>query len=117
MKLFYYDHHTFPLPENHRFPADKYRLLRQRVAQARLVAADDLVEAPKITAVSLQRAHLPDYLQRLEQGQLTPAEIRRIGLPWSPQLINRVQYAVGATTAAARSPCLLVCCTRTRSER
>ena len=102
MKIFYYDHHTFPLPENHRFPADKYRLLRERVQAAGLVAADDLVAAPKITAVSLQRAHLPSYLQRLEQGLLSRAEMRRIGLPWSPELINRVQYTVGATTAAAR---------------
>ena len=102
MKIFYYDHHTFPLPESHRFPADKYRLLRERVQAAGLVAADALVAAPKITAVSLQRAHLPSYLQRLEQGLLSRAEMRRIGLPWSPELINRVQYTVGATTAAAR---------------
>ena len=29
-------------------------------------------------------------------------EVRRIGLPWSPELVRRVQYTVGATIAACR---------------
>ncbi|MEM7113206.1 MAG: histone deacetylase [Chloroflexota bacterium] len=103
MKLFYYDHHTFPLPEKHRFPADKYRLLRERVQAEKIVAPERLIKAPRANQAALLRAHVPDYLRRLEAGLLTPQEVRRIGLPWSPELVERVKYTVGATIAASRT--------------
>lgn len=102
MKLFYYDHYEFPLPANHRFPAVKYRLLRERVEASGIFAAADLIPAPAATVAQLRQGHTADYLDRLEQGLLTPDEMRRIGLPWSPQLVQRVQHTVGATIAAAR---------------
>ncbi len=103
MRIFYYDHYEFPLPQTHRFPYDKYRLLREQVQAANLVPAECLVQAPRATAVQLRRAHTPDYLSRLEEGLLSEKEIRRIGLPWSPELVRRVQHTVGATIAAART--------------
>ena len=36
MKIFYTDHYVLPLPPWHRFPMQKYALLRERVEQARL---------------------------------------------------------------------------------
>lgn len=103
MRIFYYDHHEFPLPPDHRFPLNKYRLLRERVQAAALVPAACLITAPAATDTQLARAHTADYLQRLAQGLLTEKEIRRIGLPWSPDLVRRVGYTVGATIAAART--------------
>jgi len=46
------------------------------------------------------RAHDPVYLRRLQNGQLTEPEIRRIGLPWSPGLVERARRSVGATIEA-----------------
>lgn len=103
MKIYYYDHHTFPLPANHRFPANKYHMLRQRVIATQLVPPDDLVLAPAPSQTQLLYAHDADYLERLQAGELSPQEIRRIGLPWSPELVIRAQYAVGATIAACRA--------------
>lgn len=103
MRIFYYDHHDFPLPADHRFPANKYALLRRRVEAASIVAPDRLLPAPPATHNQLSRAHTADYLHRLAHGQLTAREMRRIGLPWSPELVKRVQHTVGATIAAART--------------
>ncbi len=103
MRIFYYDHHHFPLPAEHRFPANKYALLRQRVEAVQLVAPDRLLPAPAATDNQLGRAHTADYLHRLAHGLLTEKEVRRIGLPWSPELVKRVQHTVGATIAAART--------------
>lgn len=103
MKIFYYDHHRFPLPAEHRFPADKYRLLREKVQASGLFAPESLVPAPTATDAQLQRAHTADYLHRLQHGLLTRQEMRRIGLPWSPELVERVRHTVGATIAAART--------------
>lgn len=103
MKIFYYDHHDFPLPASHRFPLQKYRLLRERVQAEGLAPPDRLLPAPAATELQLQRAHTAAYLHRLEHGLLTEAEVRRIGLPWSPELVQRVKYTAGATIAAART--------------
>ncbi|MBE2200081.1 MAG: histone deacetylase [Anaerolinea sp.] len=103
MKIFYYDHHDFPLPASHRFPLQKYRLLRERVQAEGLAPPDRLLPAPAATELQLQRAHTAVYLHRLEHGLLTEAEVRRIGLPWSPELVQRVKYTAGATIAAART--------------
>lgn len=81
----------------------KYALLRQRVVEAGLVAPDDIVAGPATTDEELARAHSPDYLQRVMDGQLSPQEVRRIGFPWSPGLVERSRRSVGSTIAACRS--------------
>ena len=103
MNLFYYDHHEFSLPEKHRFPAVKYRLLRERVQSSGNFSYSNLIPAPAATFEQLRQGHTADYLNRLQHGQLTRDEIRRIGLPWSPQLVKRVQHTVGATIAATKA--------------
>jgi len=51
---------------------------------------------------AILRAHSEEYLRRLVQGDLTNKEIRRVGLPWSSQIVKRARYSVGATIAACR---------------
>ncbi len=102
MKAFYSDHFTFPLPAGHRFPDAKYTLLRQRVA-ADCAPAVRLCEAPAASDEELLRVHTPAYLDRVVHGQLSPAEVRRLGLPWSPELVERSRRSTGATIAACRA--------------
>ena len=40
MKLYYTDHFELPLPEEHRFPMDKYRRLRRHVAASEIHGSD-----------------------------------------------------------------------------
>ena len=101
MKIFYHDHFVLPLPEKHRFPMRKYALLRQRVVAAGL-AQELRVPAPADDG-ALGRAHAPDYIRRVQEGELTRQEIRRIGFPWSPQLVERSRRSVGSTIGAARA--------------
>jgi hypothetical protein len=42
MKAFYSDTFVLPLPEQHRFPMAKYRLLRERLVEEGILSADDL---------------------------------------------------------------------------
>lgn len=102
MQFFYTDQFELPLPEAHRFPMSKYRLLRENVADNGIAKKEELVIPPAATLVELCRAHDEDYVQRVLQGQLSPAEIKRIGFPWSPQLVERSRRSTGATIAAAR---------------
>ncbi len=103
MKLYYHDQFVLPLPEGHRFPMPKYVLLRQRIVEAGLVSEADLMVGPAASHEDLYRAHDREYVRKVEMGQLTTKEIRRIGFPWSPQLFERARRSVGSTIAACRT--------------
>ena len=103
LKIFTSSQFTFPLPEGHRFPLAKYALLTQAVERARLVPPPVLLVPEPAMDEQILRAHDGDYLARVVNGQLSPQEVRRIGLPWSPELVVRARYSVGGTIAACRA--------------
>lgn len=103
MKVFYHDQFVLPLPETHRFPMAKYRLTRERVQTSGLVAPEDLIVPDGATDVEIGRVHSAEYLHKLKHGLLTDREIRRLGFPWSPQLLERSRRSVGSTIAACRA--------------
>lgn len=103
MKVYYSDRYVIPLPEGHRFPMPKYNLLRQRVVESGLIPDENLIEAEPATDEQLLRVHTQEYLEKVLHGGLNEKEIRRIGLPWSPQLVERSRQSVGNTIAACRS--------------
>jgi acetoin utilization deacetylase AcuC-like enzyme len=103
MKIFKTDHFVLPLPEGHRFPVTKYAQLRQRVETAGLVPPEDLIDAPAASDEEITRAHTVEYLHRVQHGELTEKELRRIGFPWSPQMVERSRRSSGATIAAAQA--------------
>jgi len=99
MKLFYCDHFVLPLPDGHRFPMDKYRRLRERCdGDARF----ELIEPPAATDAELALAHDPGYIERVVGGTMDAQEVRALGFPWSPGLVQRSRRSNGATIAAAR---------------
>ncbi|BCL75417.1 histone deacetylase [Jeongeupia sp. HS-3] len=100
MRIFRTDRFPLPLPEGHRFPAEKYRLLYEAVAD---FADAEFIEAPRASDAELLSAHTPGYLHRLNTGTLSRAEERAIGLPWSAALVERSRRSTGATIAACRS--------------
>lgn len=89
-----------PLPPGHRFPIEKYERLRQRVLDDGLVALSHLHEPARVADALLRLVHTDDYIERLSSGRLTEAEVRRIGFPWSPDLVERSYRAVGGTCEA-----------------
>jgi len=97
---FYCDHFVLPLPTGHRFPMEKYRLLRERFAGDPLVT---LVEPGPASREDLEGAHAHDYVARILEGTLTRDEVRRIGFPWSERLVERSRRSVGGTIEAAEA--------------
>lgn len=103
MKLFYCDQFVLPLPPGHRFPMEKYRMLREVLAAGAQFPGRDFLVPPAATNPELTRAHAPDYVQSVEDGALTPAAIRAIGFPWSREMVERSRRSSGATIAACRA--------------
>jgi acetoin utilization deacetylase AcuC-like enzyme len=103
MQIFTSDTFVLPLPAGHRFPMQKYALLRERVAAAELVAPEQQRLPAPASDEELLRAHTAGYIGRVRDGQLSAQEIRRIGFPWSPQMVERSRRSAGATIAACRA--------------
>ncbi len=94
--------YTFPLPLGHRFPVEKYAMLRERVVSEGIVAPERLLDPDAASDEMLHLVHTRDYVERFTGGRLSAAEMRRIGFPWSEALVERSRRAVGGTVAAAR---------------
>jgi acetoin utilization deacetylase AcuC-like enzyme len=103
MHIFYSDTFVLPLPPTHRFPMRKYALLRERVEAEGLAVPHTMFLPCAASDAEIERAHDPGYLRRATAGELNEREIRRIGFPWSPGLIERSRRSSGATIAACRA--------------
>ncbi len=103
MNLYYSDIFDFPLPPDHRFPLQKYALLRAYLRKHGHIDPGNLIVPEAATDKQLLRVHSPAYLNRVVNGTLGSREVRRIGLPWSPELVKRSLHSVGGTIAAAHS--------------
>ncbi|HLL38265.1 MAG TPA: histone deacetylase [Rubrobacteraceae bacterium] len=103
MKVFYSDQFVLPLPEGHRFPMNKYSMLRERVEKAGLCGPGELRAPHAVTDEEVLRAHDPNYLKKVITGTLSDKEMRRIGFPWSERMVERSRRASGGTLDACRS--------------
>jgi acetoin utilization deacetylase AcuC-like enzyme len=102
MRLFPCDRFRLPLPDGHSFPIDKYSLLRQRLERHATAGAPlEFIEPHAATDDELLRVHSRDYVGRVMAGTLSPDEVRRIGFPWSMQLVERSLRSTGAAVDAA----------------
>ncbi|PUE32801.1 histone deacetylase [Limnohabitans sp. Jir61] len=101
MRAFYSDQFVLPLPQGHRFPMAKYRLLRDRLSAEMPEVV--LEVAPPASDGELALVHTPSYIQSVEQGTLTEAQQKEIGFPWTPAMVERSRRSAGATVMAARA--------------
>ncbi|QOJ29146.1 MAG: histone deacetylase [Ignavibacteriales bacterium] len=101
MKIFYSDHYTIPLPEGHRFPMEKYRLLREGLVEAGVLQLSELHQTRIASEDEVASVHSPAYIKSVSNGTLTPMQIRKIGFPWSPELAVRSFATVGGAISAA----------------
>lgn len=103
MKAFYCDHFVLTLPEGHRFPMRKYSLLRERLLAEEVIPPPNLIVPEAATDTELLLVHDPGYLARLSAGTLEPREVRQIGFPWSPEMVERSRRSAGGTVGACRA--------------
>jgi len=89
------------LPIKHRFPIQKYQGIKDAlIAQG---VNEDLFSKPEpADATFLKECFDRQYIQNLIDGTLTPQQMRRIGFPWSYQLVQRTLHAAGGTVLTAQ---------------
>ena len=101
MDVYYTGEFVLPLPEGHRFPMAKYRMLRDRLVTE--YQSIDLKTASLASDGMLALVHTPLYIQELSRGSISALAMREIGFPWSESMVSRARFSVGATVGACRS--------------
>ena len=82
---------------------EKYSLLRSRVSAVADRYGAQLLVPEAATDGELRTVHTPEYVRAVATGRLSEPEVRRIGFPWSPELVERSRRSVGGTIGAARA--------------
>ena len=102
MDLWSHDRFTFPLPATHRFPLTKYARLRARLEADGIARPDEIHECEPVPWDWIEAVQQPALVERLRDGTLSVREQRGLGLPWSPELVERARRTTAGTVAAAR---------------
>jgi len=86
----------------HVFPAQKYRLVRERLLETGVADHADVVIPRSADDEDVLRVHTPGYVRQIKTGEFSPAERRALEVPWSRALVDGVWLAAGAAAEAGR---------------
>ena len=98
----YHPIYRHPLPEKHRFPMIKYELLPQQLLYEGTCESDHFFEPNTIAREDVLRVHGQDYVDRLQNLELKPSEVRKIGFPLSQELVQREHIIADGTIQGSK---------------
>jgi acetoin utilization deacetylase AcuC-like enzyme len=101
-KLVYDDRYDLNLGP-HIFPSQKYRMVHDQLLADGVADTSDFIKPEPATDEDILRAHSPEYLHKLKTGTLSHAEIMRLEIPYSKELMNACWLAAGGSILAGRS--------------
>lgn len=101
LKLIYDDRYDLNLGA-HVFPSQKYRLVYERLLQDHIASPEDFLKPTPASDEDILRVHSQDYVYKLKTGSLTRAEVMRMEVPYSEELIEACWLAAGGSILAAR---------------
>ena len=103
MQLYYHPLYSdLILPERHRFPIQKYKLLKTEIENLG-VSAIHFKDPKKATASQLALCHSQRYIDDFLNGTLSDKAIKKMGFPYSQQLVERTLLSIGGSIQAAEA--------------
>ena len=93
--------YVLPLPENHRFPMEKYDLLPKQLVHEGTCDPEDFFSPLAVDDQIVKVIHQKEYVDRLKNMKLDISEVRKIGFPISQQLVEREFIIAGGTIEGA----------------
>ena len=97
----FHPNYVHSLPENHRFPMEKYDLLPKQLLHEGTVHESDFFEPKALSDKYLLEVHSSTYLNRLRNFELSDREQRVSGFVHSKELIEREITIMEGTRKAA----------------
>jgi acetoin utilization deacetylase AcuC-like enzyme len=99
-KLVYSDDYFLPIG-SHVFPAEKYKLVHDRLLTNNIAAPSDFVSPRPATDQDVLLVHTPQYVKKLRTGTLSAREELQMEVPYSPELVRAFWLAAGGSMLAA----------------
>ncbi|HTD24763.1 MAG TPA: hypothetical protein VK738_19055, partial [Terriglobales bacterium] len=99
-KLIYSDDYYLPIGA-HVFPAQKYRMMHQRLLETKTAAAEDFVEPRPAADEDILLVHTSEYVRKLKSGTLSQREEMQMEIPYSPELVKAFWLSAGGSILAA----------------
>jgi acetoin utilization deacetylase AcuC-like enzyme len=100
-KLIYSDAYYLPIG-THVFPAEKYRLVRDRLLETGVAEPSDFVAPEPAADEDILLVHTPEYVRKLATGTLSPREELEMEIPYSRELTQAFWLAAGGSILAAK---------------
>jgi len=85
----------------HVFPAQKYRMIHERLLETGEADDSDFIEPAPASDDDVRLVHGSGYVDRLLHGELSSYEEMQMELPYSPQLVKAFWLAAGGSILAA----------------
>lgn len=101
LKIAWSEIYAHPLPENHRFPMEKYNLIPEQLLYEGTISKENFFEPQPLDERYITNTHHDDYWQKLKGQRLSKSEIRKTGFPMSEQLVQREITIMQGTLQAA----------------
>jgi len=101
IKLAFSDKYIYELPEGHRFPIEKYELVKDQLLHQGIIEPSQLYDPGLADEEQILRVHTFEYWDKLKSLKLSNREIRKIGLPITKQSLNRARNSVAGTIYAS----------------
>jgi acetoin utilization deacetylase AcuC-like enzyme len=95
------DRYSIHLPDGHRFPIAKYELIREQLLWQGIARPEDIYDPGFCAEEDILRVHTAEYWGKVKELRLSPAEVRRLGLPQSPELVRRSLSSAAGTVQSA----------------
>lgn len=97
MHVAYSDVYKYDLPDGHRFPMEKYPLIREQLIYEGTLEDSDFYMPTPLTWDQVATTHTPEYISKLQSTTLSTKEIRKIGFPLKASLVDRGLVIAGGT--------------------
>jgi acetoin utilization deacetylase AcuC-like enzyme len=99
-KLVYSEGYYLPIGQ-HVFPAQKYRLIYQRLITSGVAEAADFLEPKPAADKDILLVHTSEYVYKLQYGTLSAAEELQLEIPYSEELVDAFWLSAGGSIVAA----------------
>jgi len=87
----------------HVFPAEKYRLIYERMLAEGFATPEDFVEPEPATDSDVLLVHDRSWIDKLRNGTLGITDVMRLEIPYSPEMVNAFWLMTGGSILAARN--------------
>lgn len=100
-KLVYHDAYDLHLGA-HIFPSQKYRLVKETLLREGLAGPEDFLPPEPATDDDVRLVHSQEWVRKLKTGKLDFAELMRLEIPWSKEMVEACWLAAGGSLLAGR---------------